>query len=503
MSLPIPPVSEEKWLYANQDKTLLYSFGIISMLTLVSGMVLFSLTHKYFYAYLLFALVTLFYLGLSYFIGVFGGGFNKMKHWYVKNSFSGPYPSVDVFLPSCGEDLVVIRNTFKYVRKLYYEGSIKVFVLDDCKDIHHNTALENMAVEFGFEYIYRENKGELKKSGNVRHAFAQTSGELILILDADFAPSADFLCETVPYMDNKKVAIVQTPQFFEITEDQTWVQKGAAYIQELFYRLIQVNRNKWGASICVGTCALYRRSALAPHGGTAAIGFSEDVHTGFQAILDGYKIVYLPINLSKGLCPDTVSAFLTQQYRWATGSITLFSNPKFWKSKLPLIVKLNYLSGMLYYLTTGIGLLLTPIPGLVILSFFPEKVFYYNIIFSLPSLLYGTVMIPLWTKAPWGFYAITTRTLTFYAHLGAIVDKVRSSSIPWVATGAVGKKSSLYIRFKRFFFAWGIASTVLPLTLSIYRLCTFGEFYHFIPSILIGLFNLSIFSFIGYILIKE
>lgn len=52
----------------------------------------------------------------------------------------------------------------------------------------------------------------------------------------------------------------------------------------------QVNRDKFDASICVGTCGVYRREALAPFGGTAAIGYSEDVHTGFNCIQLGYKV---------------------------------------------------------------------------------------------------------------------------------------------------------------------------------------------------------------------
>ena len=52
----------------------------------------------------------------------------------------------------------------------------------------------------------------------------------------------------------------------------------------------QVNRDRFEASICVGTCGVYRRAALAPFGGTAAIGYSEGVHTGFNCTQLGYKV---------------------------------------------------------------------------------------------------------------------------------------------------------------------------------------------------------------------
>ena len=46
-----------------------------------------------------------------------------------------------------------------------------------------------MAEDFGFSWIARPDRGWMKKAGNLRHGFACSSGEFILILDADFAPT--------------------------------------------------------------------------------------------------------------------------------------------------------------------------------------------------------------------------------------------------------------------------------------------------------------------------
>ena len=92
-----------------------------------------------------------------------------------------------------------------------------------------------------FVDIRRENAPELKKAGNLRYAFARTSGEAIAILDADFCPRADFLKETVPYFGHDaSIGILQTPQFFRFKKEQTWVEQGAGVTQEFFYRMVQV-----------------------------------------------------------------------------------------------------------------------------------------------------------------------------------------------------------------------------------------------------------------------
>lgn len=88
--------------------------------------------------------------------------------------------------------------------------------------------------------IRRDNRPELKKAGNLRHAFAQTVGEITAVFDADFCPRPDFLRETLPYFLDRSIGIVQTPQFFRRTEEQTWVEQGAGASQEAFYRMIQV-----------------------------------------------------------------------------------------------------------------------------------------------------------------------------------------------------------------------------------------------------------------------
>jgi hypothetical protein len=41
-------------------------------------------------------------------------------------------------------------------------------------------------------------------------------------------------------MDDQKVAITQTPQFFKERVEHTWIERGASQVQEMFYRWCQV-----------------------------------------------------------------------------------------------------------------------------------------------------------------------------------------------------------------------------------------------------------------------
>lgn len=279
--LPSSPTDTEKLLYLHTNRIPLYIFGLFSFLSLSAGMWLFSLCATPFYWYGFFVGFLDIYLLISYWVGVVGKDWDYDAHKARSARFpinAETAPTVDIYLPVCAEELEILDNTWKHVTRLDWPADkIKVHVLDDgAKD-----AVRQLAESYGFGYMVRDDRPRLKKAGNLRWAFARTAGDYFAIFDADFCPRPDFLRElVVEHLDDDRVAIVQSPQFFRVTDDQTWVEQGAGATQELFYRVVQVNRDRWGASICVGSNALYRRAALEEVGGTAEIGFSEDVHTG-------------------------------------------------------------------------------------------------------------------------------------------------------------------------------------------------------------------------------
>lgn len=279
--------------------------------------------------------------------------------WLIKQKTT---QTVDIFLPICGESDLVVLNTWCEVRKLVQEKpdhiKIQVYVLDDKAEQSKCAAAER----FGFNYIAREDN-KFKKAGNIRNAFNLTNGEFIVIFDADFKPQSNFLHNTLPYFEDSDVAIVQTPQAFEYKKT-TGLEQGAGNIQDFFYSIVQPARDTFGAAICVGTNAVYRRSALEAVGGNYQIEHSEDVWTGFSLLKAGYKLKYLPINLAWGDCPDESYAYFKQQTRWAQGSSSLVTSNFFWDAKLTVMQRISFISGFLFYVYCA-SILLFPLAIIV------------------------------------------------------------------------------------------------------------------------------------------
>ena len=398
------------------------------------------------------------------------------------------YPCVDILLPICGEPIELLRNTWTAVAALLaeYPGVAQAYVLDDGPSDEAQAVSES----FGFSYIRRPDLPAFKKAGNLRYAFARTSAEYLAIFDADFAPRRDFLAETLPYLDDPKNAIVQTPQFFRSSARQTWIERAAGPIQEVFYRTVQVARDRVDAAICCGTSAVYRRRALEPQGGPTLIPYAEDVHTGLDVRRAGWSMVYLPIVLSTGICPDNLDAFVRQQYRWCSGNVGIVFSNRLWSVPMSIPARLAYISGFFYYAYTALLIFFGPIIPVVMLAFLPGQIRLRNFVILLPAMLTGFVLYPLWHRSRYSPSVWPLGIARGWAHVFAIWDGARGKSMGWHPTRTPG--SSLR-RFRIGVTWWSGGVALLWLILAVWRTMTLGSL-KFAVLLVFGLLNLAVVS---------
>lgn len=471
MRLPEPPNGDEILLYEDTGRTRLYVWAVLAFGSLVLGMLLFARAHAYFWVYGLIGISMLGYLFISYVIAVFGDSNEPVAFPSLQRR-----PSVDIFYTICGEPTEVCEHALGHILRMRrcYGDQATVYVLDDSKDSLGFGLMRKFGAEGGIVHLRRAEPGKDKKAGNLRHAFARTSGEFIAVFDADFCPVQDYLDRLIPFMlEDPRLAILQTPQFFRVEDHESWVGRGSANIQELFYRLIQVSRNTYNASVCVGTCAVYRRRALEAFGGSALVQYSEDMRTGFNCLRLGWKVRYLPYVLAVGLCPEETNGLINQQYRWALGSLSLCFSREFWSTPLSFMQRFCYLSGMAYYVVTGVGLYFTYLPVMLILLFAPDLAHWHNIVFTVPSLLYCTLIYSRWSRSKWGLYTTRAVQVAFYCHLLAFLDYMRGSLVPWEPTGAVTSQR-LFARYRRLVILRTWVCTLAIIGLMYYRLPLVG-----------------------------
>ena len=489
LTLPPPPDDREKYAYLDRNLPYLTITLAVGAACLIISQLRFEAHSPVLWPFLAFTVTYIAYQVISLPVNFTGRGFDLAAHQArIQAWHPAAYPGIDIFLPICGEPIEVLRNTWKAVFELVagYPGPVQAFVLDDGPSDEARAVSES----FGFSYVRRPDTGVYKKAGNLRYAFARTSAEYLVIFDADFAPRSDFLSETLPYLDDPAVGIVQTPQFFRESAAQTWLENAAGAIQEVFYRAVQVARDRFDAAACVGTSAVYRRAALEPYGGPTLIPYAEDVHTGLDVRLAGWSIVYLPIVLSTGICPNNFDAFVRQQYRWCTGNVGIVFSRRLWAIDMTIPARLTYISGFLYYAYTGLLCFFGPLIPIVMLAFLPGQVRLRNFIILGPAMVSGFILYPLWHQSAYGPAVWPLGVARGWAHVFSIWDSAWGRTMSWHPTRTPG---SALRRFRLWVTWWSGGMAVLWAALAIWRTVALGS-VQFAVLVFFGLLNLAVVS---------
>ncbi len=271
-------------------------------------------------------------------------------------------PNVDIFIPTYNEPINILQRTIIGCQALDYSQK-KIYLLDDGQ----RNEMATLARKLGCEYITRPENINAK-AGNLNHALPQTSGELIVVFDADFVPTKNFLQRTVGLFQDHRVALVQTPQSFYNTDSvarNLGLENQITSEEEVFYRHLQLVKDGIGSLVCSGTSFLVRRSALEKIGGFVTDSLTEDYFTGICLSAQGYRLVYLDEKLSAGLAAETIAAHIAQRLRWARGTLQAFfisSNPLTIPG-LTLLQRVGHLEGLLSWFSSIASLifLLTPL----------------------------------------------------------------------------------------------------------------------------------------------
>ncbi|PUZ22590.1 cellulose synthase [Chitinophaga parva] len=274
-------------------------------------------------------------------------------YWSIKID-SNPLPekvfTVDIFTTFCaGEPYEMIIETLHAIQAITYPH--QAYLCDEADDPY----LKEVCRRLGIHHVTRTDKTDAK-AGNINNALKQSNGELCVILDPDHVPFSGFLDPIVGHFNDPQIGYVQIVQAY-YNQHEGWIAKGAAQQTYQYYGPMMMTMNAYGTVQAIGANCTFRRTALASIGGHAP-GLAEDMHTAMRLHAQGWKSVYVPAVLSRGLVPATLSAYYKQQLKWARGVFELFVTAYFelfgkftWRQKLHYgLVPMFYLSGFVYLL---------------------------------------------------------------------------------------------------------------------------------------------------------
>lgn len=403
-------------------------------------------------------------------------------------------PTVDVMIPTYNEDIELIEITlYSALQMDYPSDKFKVYILDDggtdqrCNvedPARANAArrrrrdLSALCERAGAVYLTRA-RNLHAKAGNINSGLQHSSGDLIMILDADHAPTSDFLQKTVGwFVRDPKMFLVQTPHFF-INPDpieknlQTFEQMPGE--NEMFYRVIQRGLDYWNAAFFCGSAALLRRKYLMEIGGISGDTITEDAETALTLHSRGYNSAYIGQPMVSGLSPETLGGFIGQRIRWAQGMVQIFllKNPLLIPG-LTLPQRLCYFSSSFFWFFAYARLVFMLAP--LCFLFFGLKIYNANFVdfaaYCLPH-LFAVFMVSdfLFGHVRWSFvselYELMQSVYTFPAIIKVFLNP-RAPSFNVTAKGETLAQDFISPLAKPFYIM--LLLNLLALVFGVYRL---------------------------------
>lgn len=246
------------------------------------------------------------------------GIFRMMVGWY--NAFhleqpseilAPPGSSVAIFVTSSpGEPYEMFVETLEALRKVDYPHT--TYLLDDTRDPRFAAlAAEKGAVHLELVGIPGA------KAGKINAALPRTTEEFILVLDPDHIPFPIFLDRVLGFFSDPAIGFVQVSQAYH-NPSESFVARAAAEQTFAFYGPIMQGMHGTGTAVAIGANCTFRRTALESIGGHG-IGLAEDLVTSIRLHAAGWKSVYVPEVVSRGLVPADLGSFIKQQLKWSRG----------------------------------------------------------------------------------------------------------------------------------------------------------------------------------------
>ena len=147
-------------------------------------------------------------------------------------------------------------------------------------------------------------------------------GEFVAIFDADFAPPEDFLMRVIHHFTDPKIGMVQT-RWTHLNRHYSFLTEVEAILLDGHF-VLEHWRARPHADVFFnfnGTAGMWRRAAIDEAGGWQHDTLTEDTDLSYRAQLKGWKFIYLQDVECPAELPVEMTAFKTQQARWAKGLI--------------------------------------------------------------------------------------------------------------------------------------------------------------------------------------
>jgi cellulose synthase (UDP-forming) len=282
-------------------------------------------------------------------LAVFYNAAQVFAAWFIYSRIQRPAPrlappglTVDVFVPVYDEDAALVERSLTAAISIKYPH--RTVLLDDA----HRDDFKQLAARVGADYVRRDDHRHAK-AGNVNHALQFSTADFVTVFDVDHIPEPHFLDVVLGHFDDPRVGFVQA-LVTHGNQGESFVASAVAAQAYDVFSPTSMGMNGCGAATVWGAHCTFRRAALDSIGGHQ-VGLAEDLHTSLVLHAKGWKSVYVPTCVARGLVPADLGAYVIQQLKWSRGVFEILTekSPTHLR-RLELDQALAYITRMTYYL---------------------------------------------------------------------------------------------------------------------------------------------------------
>ena len=300
-------------------------------------------------------LITLRYLALMMFSML-----NNIRRTATQQNVRHDFPKVSILVPAYNEEVVIQQSLLSIMEQTY--PRIEIIVIDDGSVDATFVKAKKLEYDNGVKSLRVLRKSNGGKAVALNYGMEHSSGDLVMVVDADSKLSDDAVERMVPYFHDERVAAVAGSVYVSNRINTLTRLQALEYIEGLnmarngqaFFKLV---------SIIPGPIGLFRKSALQAVDGYDHDTFAEDADLTLKLIAANYRIDFEPEAFAYTEAPDGLLDLLKQRYRWTRGILQSLAKHKyqmvhvFRRPKISLVLWYMFFESIIWPLMDVMGAL--------------------------------------------------------------------------------------------------------------------------------------------------
>jgi cellulose synthase/poly-beta-1,6-N-acetylglucosamine synthase-like glycosyltransferase len=219
-----------------------------------------------------------------------------------------------VIIPAYNEGKNIMKSIKFVLKGDYPKEKMEVIVVDDgSKDNTYKqaTMLKNKRVK-----VFK--KKHSGKAGTVNFGLEKSTGQIVMILDADTFPAKTCFKNIIGHFENPKIMAVLP--LIKVFRPKNFIER-CQVVEYTIMALIKKTFYFMGSMNCAPAGAFIRKSFIDKYGGFATDTLTEDFEMGMRIQSKNYQIAKSFKSRVYTIVPRDIKKLIRQRIRWSYGTL--------------------------------------------------------------------------------------------------------------------------------------------------------------------------------------